>query len=322
MKFTATSAIQALTQARAFPSDLDDDGKLAMLNEAIELVTLDERFLGSEAVININVGLTGILTLPRQFFTIKAAQVDGKVRDLASPWYEFAPGTCNVSQFSLLVQDLEDKWSIFADPVITPAVLKAVISESPAEGSLEIHGRDINGNQVWTGTQQGVLLDLNDGYVDTGIVLIDEVIKPVTDQPVYLYAENGSSDQLIGQYEPGETQPSYRRYFVPEATQQAVAIELPPTPPMVVTCLVQRRHIDLVSDNDVLSLTNFIGLKNALKSIHFLNEGDEQRSQTHLDMALEQFNKELRRSRPPSELGAVHINAIGGAGATNIRSFR
>ena len=322
MKFTTVSALSKLTQSRAFPAGMDDDDKLAMLNEALEALTLNERFVGSEAVININVGLTGILTLPRQFFTIKAAQVNGKVRDLASPWYEFAPGTCNVSQFSLLVQDLEDKWSVFADPVITPAVLKAVISDSPAEGFIELHGRDINGNQVWTGAQQGVILNLNDSYVETGIVLIDEVIKPVTDQLVYLYAENGSSDQLIGQFEPGETQPSYRRYFVPEATQQAIAVELPPTSPMVVTCLVQRRHIDMVSDNDVLPLTNFNGLRHAILHIHFAREGDEQRSQTHLDLALDFFSKELRRSRPPSELGAVHINAIGGAGASSIRSFR
>jgi hypothetical protein len=322
MNLTLAIAIEKLTQAKAFASDLDDDGKRALINEALEVLTINERYVGSESVININVDGSGILTLPREFVTIKAARVAGNVRDMASPWYEFMPGSTSVTQFSLLVEDMEDRWPIFTDPTVTPAFLKAVTSESGVEGNIEIHGRDVNGQEVWDGAQRGVTLSFNDSYADTGIVLIDEVIKPITEQVVYLYAENGSADQLIGQYEPGEILPSYRRYFVPEASNQALAIESPPSAPTVVTCLVQRRHVDMVADNDVLPLSNFNGLKHAVLHIHFANEGDEQRSQNHLDMALDFFSKELRRQRPRSEQGTVLVNVQGNAGALGLRSFR
>jgi hypothetical protein len=323
VKFTAQSALQKLTQARAFSSDLDDADKLAQLNQALESVILDERFVGSEAVIAVMVDGSGILTLPRQFVTIKAAKVGGNVRDLAGPWWSFLPGTTDVSQFSLTVNDQEDRWPLITDPLVTPVFLKAVVSESGVEDSLIIYGRDINGNEVWNGTQRGIVVNFNDSYVDSGgIVLIDSVIKNITDQPVFLYAQNGVVDQLLGIYQPGETLPSYRRYSVPEATNAALAIESPPGDPMIVQCLVQLRHIDLVADNDILPLSNFNGLKHAVLAQHWFLEGDETRAQSNFDTAISFFNSELKRQRPPSELGAVHINAIGGAGASSIRSFR
>ncbi len=322
MNLTVSLALHKLTQSKAFPQDLDDDGKIAMLNEALEALMIHERYVGSEARLSFKVDLTGILTLPRDFVTLKAAAVDGKTRDLASPWYEFTPGSDATTQFSLLIADLEDRWPTFADPVITPAFLKAVIADSPAEGFLEVHGRDADGREVWNGEQRGAILNFNDTYTDTGIVYIDEIIKPITDRVVYLYAENGSANQLIGQYEPGETVPSYRRYFVPEATQQSNAVEVPPVSPMIVTALCQRRHVDMVNENDVLPLTNFNGLKHAILHIHWANEGDEQRSQYHMDTALAFFSSELKRQHPPTELGATHIRAIADSGATNLHSFR
>jgi hypothetical protein len=88
-----------------------------------------------------------------------------------------------------------------------------------------------------------------------------------------------------------------------------------------ISLYVRRRHVDMVADNDVLPITNLRALKNGVLHIYWENQGDETRSQKHLDDAIEWANKEIKLYHPPFEEGAVRVNASLTA-ATGLKSFR
>lgn len=303
--------ITKLAAAQAFPSTLDSTGQKAMFNEALEELVTDVRFNGAQRVLQITVNSSGILTLPRAWQTIQGVQVNGFVRDLASIWYNFFPGTSASCQWSTNVVDRGDGWATFGQPRfmddnVTPEPAQLRVTSVGGTGSFEVHGTDADGQEIFDGAQHGVALTFNAAKTGPYFSNIREVIKPVTSQIANLYAcYDDGTEEIIGIYEPGETVPSYRQYLVPEANE-VLSDDLTSTP---VLALSLRRHIDMVADNDIVPVQHFGAMKNAIAAIHWRNEADEARSDKHLSFAIESLNKELKRLHPPSEVGAMRVNA-------------
>jgi hypothetical protein len=329
MVYTFAPLIDKLIISKSFSPDADTAEQKQITNEALEAIITSGRWDGTEVEIQVRVAGDGLLTLARELVTCKGVRVDGNVRNMASIWYNYLSGTSELSQFSTNIQDHGDRWPVFKDmrPSSTqpapigpfgtmfessppePAQLR-VVCPSDNGATVEVHGLDTNGVDIYTGTQHGELLTVGAAIpaVNAGPYFsrITEVILPITDEPATLYAcYDDNTQEAIGYYAPGETNPNYRRYLVQEALTNVVA----PGTQTIVNALCQRRHIDLVADNDVCAISNFKAIRHAVRSIHWQNEGDPTRQNEEFNDAIKILNQEFRRLKPPSELGAMRVNA-------------
>lgn len=298
MLLTFTAAINKLAAARAFAAESDVTEQKGLLNEALEKIILSGRWNGTQD--NLNLVLhDNKMTLPRNYVTALGVKVNGYVRDLGSVWFSFMQGTSDPVNWSFNILDQGDGFCVFKQPR-EPAKLR--IASTGFTGTAEVHGFDVNNAEVWNGAQRGDVMSFNASKTPPYFTTVTALIKPVTLNLAQLYAcYDDSTEEVIGIYEPGETVPSYRQYIVPEATGAATV------PGVIARC--QRRHIDLVADNDICPIDNFGALKRAIASIHWDNEGDEKRSEKHFDNAIQMLNDELKRLHPTSEVGAMRVNA-------------
>ncbi|MBA3650066.1 MAG: hypothetical protein H0W66_00955, partial [Chthoniobacterales bacterium] len=222
--------------------------------------------------------------------------------------YTYLQGTSDITQFSQTVQDQGDGYATFANPS-APAKLRVTSTGAPTSGAgstVEVHGYDANGAEVWNGAQRGASLTFGAPKALPYFSVVRELIKPVTTQTTFLLAGyDDGTEEIIGIYEPGETTPSYRRYFIPDAaTSDFSQLNV-----NTATAIVQRRHVDLIADNDVCPIGNFGAMKHLVLAVHWTNQADEDRAAVHLNSAYRMLNDELRRLRPASEIGLIRVNA-------------
>lgn len=317
MKYTLSQMVERLDIAKAFPVDASLEEKKSLTNEGLEAAILSGRWNGTKATITIFVTTTGLMTLPREFLTCDAIKVDGIVRDMASPWYQFLGGTSDISQWSTNIQDMGDGFCVFKQP--TEAAKLRFVCEDDSTSVVEVHGQDADGNEIYTGssstTKRGVVLTFNAVKAAPYFTTVSELIKPQTTSRGYLYAcYDDSTEEVIGIYAPGETVPSLRQYLVQEATVK------PDGGTSTILAYVQRRHVDL-TDNDICPISNLRAMKNLVRHIHFENESDESRSAKALDNAIMYLNMELKILRAPGEKGGVRVDATC-AGAQGLKSKR
>lgn len=313
---TLSSLRTDLASARAFSTDEPDTStRNAIVNEALARLINSGRFVGARVVLNISVNSSGVLTLPRMFQTLLGVKVNGFQRDLAGIWYTFQEGTSDLSQFSYDIVDQGEGYPTYTDP---STACRLRITSSGASGTVRVQGNDQASVAVFNVSDGTLGFDLTFGVTSTQYVsTLTKVIMPVTTgyKTLTAYYDDGSTS-VLGIYEPGETDPSYRRYYVGEATQQD-----PNTlESAVVTALCKRKHVKLVSDNDPVFTENFGAVKNAVLSVHFENESDEDRSASHFNTAIKLLNDESRSNKPDTEVGMLRINYIGDAGGSRLYS--
>lgn len=301
--FTISQLLLKLAQAQAFPPDLDPSEQLSRVNQALEAIFLSGRFNGTQRIAAFQVPASGILTLPRQALGVLAAKVNGVVREMGSPWYAFLAHTSdNLRIGDTTLIDLGDGYCTFAQPT-EPAKLRITCEGETQQ--VKVIGLDESGAEVSS------LLSPNAAATAPLMTKVLRVVKPETQNTATLLASYDSAkEDEIGIYAPGETVPSYRAYFVPEAVGA----------PTTVTAKVQLRHVDL-TENDVCPIGNFIALKSAVASVHWNDQADESRANEHLNDALNMLNRELQVLRPPNERAAFRVSASN-TGAIGLRSFR
>jgi hypothetical protein len=307
LRYTLYQLTERLEAAGAFPTGLTFVEKRAMVNEALEAAILCGRWNGTQTTITINVAYTGIMTLPRPFLTAKAVRVNGIVRPMASPWYNFLQNTSDTSQWSTNIQDLGDGFCVFKQPKAA-AQLRFACSDDNSS-TVEVHGKDATGAEIYTGsplTQRGTLLTFNAAKAAPYFTTVTEIIKPETKAQGSLYAcYDDGTEEVIGLYDPGETTPSYRAYLVQEVQVSTLPSPTTTTP---VAAFVQRRHVDLV-DNDIVPISNLRAMKNLVRHIHWENEADETRSEKALNAAIAYLNMETKQLRAPGERGGIRVDA-------------
>ncbi len=297
---TFKQALDQLTAIGAFPPDADNVKKKAILNDCLERYITSDRFLGSDATINIHVDSSGILTLPRRFKSIKGIIQDGVAINLASKWWNYAPGLATDSQKLMgTAQMLGSGFATFSD-LTSAARLK--ISGDPT-GTVRIQGLDANGNQIYDNAGGlGFDIPFSNTPSTQYVSLITAIEMPLTDAPKILTAVyDDTTTQTLGIYEPGETIPDYTRYFLPSAT-------ITGTTGSSVTALCQRQFVPCVADTDLVYPSNFAALKHGVIAIVYEDAGEDERAEFRFNKGLKLLNEEIKRARPPSEMAAVRVN--------------
>lgn len=262
------------------------------LNEAQErLLNRDFDPVGSWVRYKVCAGASNCVVLPRQVRHVKAAWVCNEPKAVLSEWWEAAGywhgGRGLMDGDGRNGTQLIDRGTACSfDNVIAttaePRKIQAVAADSSDNGkTITLRYVDANGNRVYTsigGTvQEGEQLTLSTSGVLTSSNVatngLYHVVKATTNYPVRLYSydvNSATQSTLLAVYEPSETVPIYRKYYVPGLTEEAAcegAESEDCTQNKAVTLAVRLQHIPVVVDNDPLVIGNLPALKDMVQSV-------------------------------------------------------
>lgn len=261
------------------------------------------------------------ITLPRDMLSILGAAVQGVDEDfrakypvlVQSEWYAWVPGGSGIianppyDVAGFLAQG--DGFVVFRD-LPSAGTIKVYNSTTESTGTINIRGYS-GGSKVFTGTGssrvegENVAMPTTASSSTTTTTTWDSgnslygIVKPATNGVLNFYhVAADATETIIGSYEPGELNPSYRRYWCPKRCNdsgQAV-------------CIVARRHVDVVVDNDQIIPGNLPALEMALMAVNFRRKGENDRFDAYMGMAMRELNAELEKYEAESSYGVVQID--------------
>lgn len=105
---------------------------------------------------------------------------------------------------------------------------------------------------------------------------------------LYAVEVGTGTEVLIGQYEPSEINPDYKRYAIPNCERQDE---------FIVRTICKRRFVPMLKDTDLVVPAQFGALRTALTAIVYEGQNDPGRRDTEMAKAIDLLNDELRSSR-------------------------
>jgi len=308
---TLAQARQLLHQ-HISPNGPDDVSVPMRLNEVCERFFVSGRWKGMLVEVDLDAN-QGYVTLPRRCEAVLGITVAKAPRTPFGRWYSFVPGgpgQLDSSAYSGpdLVLDAGDSHPVFRDPPYEAFRLRVKVpntSDRDTGNYIVFKGNDVDGNYVFgSDGSEGLQLDLISAENTTTqyFSALTGVLKPLTNGYLTLWAVDASgAETQIGEYEPGETNPEYRRYRV----ERPSGSETP-----VVRALCKRRYIPVLSEHDEIIPDNMGALKLGLISLKYEDTNDLERSTEYFTKALSLLNSELREARG-SQLNSMRFSPHG-----------
>ena len=176
-------------------------------------------------------------------------------------------------------------------------------------GNQPIMEQDGSGN--WT---MGLALTATAAGVQSTMLVtkITSVVREATQKRTWLYSVDPTSSdlQMLGQYEPEETNPAYRCSRIQNLN--ALPYELDDYERKIRHCtaLVKLEFVPAVDDTDWVLLSNLDALKLGIQGLKLEEANDDVQAQIKFQLAIKELNMELR-DRFPSGQTTVQINSIG-----------
>lgn len=304
-------------QASRIPASLNicatDERFYAWLNEAEEMMLAQGRWWGSTVEAQFCTR-SGCLVFPRQVAEVERIAVCGGNVQTENGWFAFTrqiasviqrdcgTGSCSSgstptnqrNQYgSCFLQARERRGEVcsFSSTLGQGKIIRSYPTNVADVGKKIIYqGYDSNG--IWVRTvydgdmRDGEQVTLAMPFVDTVTTWNPgnpyAVVKEVTAQRVlvYEYDSDTTTERQLADYEPGETNPSYRVSFIPglrNATNGngCCSSDTDDDRRVTVTCMVSLRHIPFTSPGDWLILQNLPAYKAAMMAVKAWEEGDE-----------------------------------------------
>jgi hypothetical protein len=191
---------------------------LSRVNAAVEILCTESDWDPTVAYVDVAVGTDRCLTLPRQVESILAVNIGGRPSLGHDRWFQYhlnGPGNdCRLR---------DDSWTdlgpvvTVSDPILPFQLSLTLEDEDDAGTTVRVYGYDSEDKKLVT-TVDGVTTD----GVEVGTALsttmfkrITRITKPATVGFVRLTATlEDDTTELIGLYEPSETEPQYRRLLL------------------------------------------------------------------------------------------------------------
>lgn len=296
------------------------------INAAIAWVFQNDKWLGSmqEAVFTIYDNEQ--ITLPRDIRTIEASVLQGTgdqfrqwvPMNVASEWYQWIPGgggfVSNPPWNTSALTSLGEGFVFFRELPSTGHIkIYNVTTESA--GTINIRGYDSTGAKVYTGVGAARIEGENVAQPTTAATSVTTsttwgsgnsvyaIIKPTTNGILKFYHVAADlTETLIGSYEPGETNPNYRRYLVP---RYCISND---NRQVVGRC--KRNQVDVVVDNDQIIPGNLQALEMALMALYFRRKADIQLATQYLSMAVDQLNQEVEEFNAEQSWPTLQIQPV------------
>lgn len=290
---------------------------LSFLNESTERLIQNGEWWGGSQVIRMCVS-DGCITTPREVADILYLSVNGynapvqpQAYEFIDDWHGYLTEACSGTRDWLRVVDRSAKIGVctFADVRGTNKRIRAYIDNpNDADKTITIQGYD--SNPVWILTDDGdtegetLTLVAQPAYAETtmDVSSITGVLKDVTKGAVRLYEYDTETESLraLAVYEPTETNPSYRRFFVDAlANAGCQACQCTETDPSVktVVAIVKLEFVPATKATDRLLISNLPALKHECMAVRYGEMDDTASKQLaqaeHLE-AIRLLNKELR----------------------------
>lgn len=296
------------------------------VNAAISWIFQNEKWLGTvqEAVFTIYDDVQ--ITLPRDIRTIEASVLQGTGENyrqwvpmnVASEWYQWIPGgggfVSNPPWNTSALTSLGEGFVFFRNLPST-GTIKIYNVTTETAGTINIRGYDSAGTKVYTGVGASRVEGENVAQPTTASTSVTTsttwnegnsvyaIVKPTTNGILKFYhVATDATETLIGSYEPGETNPNYRRYLVPRScisndTRQVVG-----------RC--KRNQVDVVVDNDQIIPGNLQALEMALMAVQFRRKADIQLAGTYIQLAIDQLNQEVEEFNAEQSWPTLQIQPV------------
>jgi hypothetical protein len=267
------------------------------------------------------------VTLPRGMLTILGASIQGtgdafrlswktQVTNLWFSWISGGPGIITNPPYDVAgMVDQGDGFVLFRNLPST-GTIKIYNSTTESAGTINIRGYS-GSSKVYTlaGAAriegENVAMPTTNGTSTTTATTWDAgnsiyaIVKPSTNGVLSFYQVAADlTETLIGTYEPGETNPNYRRYYVPLRwlnNGQVVA-------------LCKRKQVDVVVDNDQIIPGNLQALEMALMAVNFRRKSEQDRADWYIARAIDELNSELLQFDAEQGYGAQQLDPFTGFG--------
>lgn len=281
------------------PNGPDDALVPVRINEICERFFVSGRWKGMIVEVDLDAS-QGYLTLPRRCESILGITVQNAPKTLFSRWYSFVsggPGQITNSDHCGpdVILDAGDNHPIYRDPPYETFRLRVKVpstSDRDTGNYVVLKGTDADGNNVHSlDGDEGLLMDLGASTNTTTqyFSTVTGVLKPLTNGYITLWAVDAQDNETqIGEYEPGETNISYRRYRIVRSQDAQV-----PT----VRALCKRRFVPVLSESDDIIPDNMGALKLGLISLKYEDTNDLERATEYFQRALSLLNAELKEAR-------------------------
>lgn len=284
-----------------------DEKFLRTLNQLLQRFIDSGLWAKSEFQVDLSAP-NGYITLPRRASALLGLRVSNqsprRIYALAHEFNEVGPGAYEFDRTMTSVMEMEEV-CVHTDLTEASSVyLRVQANDSGIGGEAILRGKDADGNRLYSADgQDGLRITLASGDVNVfGTVgVIESLTLPLMSK--YCSLRTGTTE--LGVYEPGETDPSYRRYKVGS---------IPST--CTITALCSRRHVDLVNEEDLVVPNNVGALKHGLIALRLEDQSDLDSSVAHFDQAYALLNAELRRLR-----GKARVIPTFNYGSPGLRTF-
>jgi hypothetical protein len=265
----------------------------------------------------------GCITWPRYVGTVLGLVVGAQHVRPVNGWYNFLPanpavirgghGLCSAPNVAI-----QQNFSpVFQNIVCGDAQVVAYPSlKSDAGKTMTIYGVDENGQEVFTkradGTwQHGVVLTLAVPFGTVALKLqkITRVSREKTQGPVrcyQLFADGSMVD--LAYYDGSEENPSYRQTLVNAFKGYACCRDSKLT---TVEALVKMEFVPVVSDDDIVQVTNVTALKTMIQAIRKRDANDPDEAAKYEALAIRELNRQLW-TKYPIEQRAVSVYPMSG----------
>lgn len=283
----ATLADAIPSAAKVLGMKQTDARVIDYVNEAIQRLLPKGKWVGTTARMKFCT-YNRCITFPRQVEAVEAYTADDIPGTITNDWYEFLPTgpgriTCSDGWSDILISR---GFAPAFDDIRTTGNKLWVRSDQVETTGLQIRllGYDKNGNWVRT-SQAGAMADgeLVD-ITGAGAITVTEwrsggltaVLKPVTAGYVSIWEVDATTGALrqLANYESDETQPRYRRYFLPDVPSGTTTVasccnNTNTTDAVCVEAMVKLAYIPAVNTTDILLIGNVPALKDMVQSIRF-----------------------------------------------------
>lgn len=262
------------------------------------------------------------ITLPRSMFTVQAAVLQGtgdQYRmwgrfNVTNEWYQWIPGgpgfisnpPWNTAAFTSLGAGF-----VFFRDLPSTGTIKVYNTTTETAGTINIRGYDFSGQKVFTLAGASRIEGENLAQATTANTAVTTattwnsgnsvygVVKPTTNgQLLFYHVAADATETLIGQYDPSETNPDYRRYAVPKTCIQNGQV----------VALCKRAFVPVVVDNDQIVPGNLKALEFLLMAQNFQRKADKALSDAYLANAMSQLNSEVDDFNAEQSLPVLQID--------------
>lgn len=229
------------------------------------------------------------LVLPSKFERLLGITLDGVPKELRSPWFEF----CTYGPGSVYNEELDSQgntlaarvnwsgWIVDKGESVTRTTLPvdggpwkirvyATYDESTdgVNPEILIRGIDENGDEIRSGVVQGsTIIDYITGEymaINSAVAYTESlneyasltsIMKPETRKAVVIKAWNGTTEIDLSRLDWDETNPTYRRYFLPELYQTTTGER-----DRIVRARCRLRFKEIKEDSDIIPISNELAL--------------------------------------------------------------